>query len=94
MPSLRPVERYPAEYSALFLKACKEEVRVECASEEEARNFRARLYTFRSALFARPDHAPRVTLIAPLVKIRLEGAVLCAYPDESVKQLQEALNNA
>ena len=95
MPTPRLLSEYPGEYSQLFLRAARERVRIDCADGNEARRLRARLYTYRSAIYDSPFELPKVTLLAPLVRLRIDGRALVLEPIEPLNnKLQEAVNNA
>ena len=76
MPTVKDVSEYPLEYGNAFLQACREPVSVPCESEDEASLLRSRLYAFRRAVWEQPYILPKVTLVASLVKFRLDGPTL------------------
>jgi hypothetical protein len=73
MASIKSFDRYPGEYSALFLKALKEEVTVVLTDYEEANRMRSHLYAFRTSALEYIELAKDIALIAPLIDMRIEG---------------------
>lgn len=91
------VDAYPAEFAEFFIQASSKRVELVCDSPEEAKTMRRRLYAFRALVYEQPDTFPRVVLLAPKVKLRLDGNKLIGYPNQNYryrKILSTALEGA
>lgn len=75
MATIKSFDRYPLEYTALFLKALKEEVVVSCEDYNEANRLRSHLYAFRTAALEYIELAGEIALIAPVIDMRITGSI-------------------
>ncbi len=94
MATPREFSSYPAEYSALFIKADSEDVRIQLKTPFEALRLRGRLYAFRSALYDSPEKSPEAALLAPLLQFAIKGSTLVISTIEpALREITEALND-
>ena len=73
MASIKSFDRYPLEYTALFLKALTEEVVIILDDYLDAARMRSHLYAFRTAALEYIELAGEIALIAPVIDMKLEG---------------------
>jgi hypothetical protein len=70
MSRLKRIERYPVEYSELFLRAERDgSARVQCKTHNEASYLQRELYNFRTALRKAPSYYPSVVLFMDNIRI-------------------------
>jgi len=94
MATPKPYDRYPSTYPLLFERAMKEDYALVFNSPREAKNFRARLYAFRTALLDESHKSPSLALTISLVTLSIQGNTLAlSYGPNTVEDSSDARPN-
>ena len=81
MATPRLIANYGPEFAKLMRRARQDKTVVRCLNPNEAKRYRARLYAYRRALALAPESAPDVALVAPFIKMSIEGSSLALEID-------------
>ncbi len=93
MPAPKELSSYPSEYAQLFETAARKPITIELDTPAQANTLRSRLYSYRQAIYNYPELMPRVTLVAPLVRMSISFKTLTLEPKEP-NSLTEKVNDA
>lgn len=92
MVTPRRFETYPVEYTALFLRAIEEPVRVNFTTPKEAERFRSYLYAFRRSILDTVSASDKLVIIAPLISFKIDDTAVIVYKPNRTAAMQRALN--
>ena len=73
MATPKKLKEYPLYYRALFIEALSIPVAIRCTCRSEAVAYRGRLYAFQSAIRNDLDFDPVLSLIEPVIMLRIDA---------------------